>query len=161
MKKEFIVIVHNIRSAYNVGSIFRTADGSGVDKVYISGYSPCPAKNKPIYLTQAQKMLSKTALGAEHYIEWEKSPKIGKLLDELRKNDFEIVALEQDSKSIEYNKYVPKKSIALLIGNEPKGLDKRILNKCDKIIEIPMIGKKKSLNVSVAFGIAAYELLNK
>jgi len=158
MKNKFYLILHNIRSAYNVGSIFRTADGAGIKKIYLTGYSPVPADGSKIYETRAQKMLTKTALGAEKNISWEKIENLNDLIKKLKQDKFQIVALEQDNKSIGYKKFKPKFPLALIVGNEVKGIDKRILKKCDKIIEIPMRGKKKSLNVSVAAGIALYEI---
>lgn len=156
-----IVIAHNIRSAHNVGSIFRTADGVGVEKVYLTGYSPSPAKENVPYLTPAQKMIAKTALEAEKHVSWQKISSIGRLLEKLKKDGLVIVALEQDEKSLDYRKFLPHSSVALIVGNEPKGIDGRVLKKCDAIIDIPMKGKKKSLNVSVAFGIAAYRICSK
>ncbi|HAV11264.1 MAG TPA: RNA methyltransferase [Candidatus Moranbacteria bacterium] len=158
---KLIVIAHNIRSAHNIGSIFRTADGVGAAKIYLTGYSPSPAKENAPYLTDAQKMIAKTALGAEKNVEWEKAVSIGKLLEKLKKEGVKIVALEQDEESIDYGRFVPQSDVALIVGNEPKGIDKRILKKCDAIVEIPMRGKKKSLNVSVAFGVVAYEICGK
>ena len=158
MKNKFYLILHNIRSAYNVGSVFRTADGAGIEKIYLTGYSPAPVVSGEIYKTKAQKMLAKTALGAEENISWEKVKSLNNLIKKLKKEKFQIIALEQDNKSIDYKKFKPKFPLALIVGNEVKGLDKRILKKCDKIIEIPMRGKKKSLNVSVAAGIAGYKI---
>ncbi len=158
MPNKFYLILHNIRSAYNVGSIFRTADGVGIEKIYLTGYSPTPADGSETYKTKAQKMLAKTALDAEKNVSWEKFKNLNDLIKKLKKEKFKIVALEQDKKSIDYKKFKPEFPLALIVGNEVKGLDKRILKKCDKIIEIPMRGKKNSLNVSVAAGIAGYEI---
>ena len=158
---ELVIIIHNVRSAYNVGSIFRTADGAGVAMVYLSGYSPFPADEKNIFSTNAQKMISKTALGAEKYVKWKKVSKIGPLIEKVRNEGYEIVALEQSEKSIQLEKFNPKRKTVLIVGNEPKGIDAKILKNCDMIVEIPMMGKKNSLNVSVAFGIAAYHICSK
>lgn len=157
----FAVIVHNVRSAYNVGSIFRSADCAGVNMIYISGYSPSPARSDSVCLTNSQKMIAKTALGAENYVDWKRVSRIGNLLRRLKDDGFEIVALEQDEKSIEIESFKPKSRIALIVGNEPRGINSRVLNKCDSIMEIPMMGGKKSLNVSVAFGIAAFDIYSK
>jgi tRNA G18 (ribose-2'-O)-methylase SpoU len=148
-----IAVLDNIRSLYNVGSIFRTADAFGVDKIYLSGYTPAPIKDRQ------KKEIHKTALGAEEFIEWEKSGQTWKLLDNLKKQRFYIVGLETDKKAINISDFkLPKikKNIVLVVGNEVKGLSQQILRRCDKIIKIPMLGKKESLNVSVAFGVAAY-----
>jgi len=160
MKKELFVILHNVRSAYNIGSIFRTADGMGAKKIYLTGYTQAPYDGKALYQTKPQKMLSKTALRAEKYVVWKKEKDLNKIIKQLKKEKVKIVALEQDKKSIDYRKFSPAFPLALILGNEPKGIDRPILNKCDATIEIPMRGKKKSLNVSVAFGIVGYELLN-
>jgi len=106
-------------------------------------------------------MLSKTALGADKYVKWEKYQNISVLIKKLKKQRVKIIALEQDDKSIDYKKFKSKFPLALLVGNEPRGIDKRILKKCDEIIEIPMKGKKKSLNVTVALGVAGYEIIKK
>jgi len=170
-----IVILHNIRSLYNVGSIFRTADAAGVEKIYLCGITPAPFDvfNKP------RLQLTKVSLGAERYIKWEKlgstsSPQAAratlKLLESLKKKGHKIFAIEQSKKSIPYYNYkfvkrgvviyhhTPK--LALVLGNEIKGLPKLILDKADKILEIPMRGRKESLNVSVAFGIVIFHLIN-
>ncbi|MDH4330371.1 MAG: RNA methyltransferase [Candidatus Moranbacteria bacterium] len=160
MNKELFLILHNIRSAYNVGSIFRTADSVGVKKIYLTGYTPCPFvyKNKSLHQTKAEKMLAKTALGAHAYVEWENRGDIFELMQELKKDGAKIVALEQSENSQDYRDFSVDSSIALIAGNEPSGIEKEVLGECDGIIEIPMRGKKKSLNVSVAVGVAAYEL---
>lgn len=139
------VICHNIRSRENVGSIFRTTGAFGVDKIFLTGYTPAPPHEK----------ISKTALGAENFVPWEKVFSITRLIKKLRRDGFEIAALEQSRKSIALAEYRPQKKIALIIGNEVSGILPRILKQCDRIIEIPMRGKKESLNVAVAFGIAA------
>ena len=160
---KFYLILHRIRSAYNVGSMFRTADGIGVDKIFLTGFTQRPSDKEYELQAKAEKMLSKTALGADRYVEWEGSKNITTIIDRLKKEGVEIVALEQDEQSIDYRKLKVgknKKGVALIVGNEPKGVDKRILKKCDTIIEIPMRGQKKSLNVSVALGIAGYEIGN-
>lgn len=147
--KDFYVICDNIRSLENIGSIFRTADALGVIKIYLCGICGTPPNSK----------ISKTALGAEKNIPWEYAKQTGRLIDKLKKQGIEIVALEQAENSIDYAKYRPKFPAALVLGNEVKGVSKAILKKCDKIIELPMVGKKESLNVSVAFGVAGYEII--
>jgi len=146
--KEFYVICDNIRSLENIGSIFRTSDALGVSKIYLCGISGKPPHHK----------ISKTALGAEETIPFEYYKQTGRLIDKLKSDKIQIVALEQDKKSIDFRKFKPKFPVALLVGNEVKGVSKKILAKCDKIIELPMNGKKESLNVAVSFGIAGYEI---
>lgn len=160
MKKELIIIAHNIRSAYNIGAILRTADGAGVSKVYLTGYTPVPfQKEKDKYETKAHKMISKTALGAENFVVWEKEEKISKVLGKLNKGGFQIVALEINKKSQNIFKFKFKFPCALILGNEIGGVEEKILRKCDAIVSLPMRGKKESLNVSVAAGIAIYQIL--
>jgi 23S rRNA (guanosine2251-2'-O)-methyltransferase len=148
--KKIIVICHNIRSAFNVGSIFRTADGAGVTKIILGGYTPASPNPK----------IAKTALGAQNYILFEKSQNTTKAIEKLKNNDYNIIALEQTKKSKNLFNFKPKYPLALIVGNEVKGLSKNILKCCDDIVFIPMSGKKESLNVSVAFGIAIYQLTN-
>lgn len=150
-KQQVFLILHNIRSAYNVGSIFRTADGAGVKKIYICGYSPTPDDKK----------VAKTALGVEKSMPWEYRKQAWRLLEKLKADGVQIVALEQTKKSVDYRKFNPRFPLALVVGNEVKGLSKRILEYADKIIEIPMFGKKESLNVAVATGIVLFKLLER
>jgi len=146
--KDFYVICDNIRSLENIGSIFRTADALGVLKIFLCGISGFPPNHK----------ISKTALGSEKTIPFEYCKQIGRLIDRLKKDRISIIALEQDKKAIEYTKFRPKFPLALILGNEVKGISKKVLQKSDKIIFLPMRGKKESLNVSVAFGAAGYEV---
>ena len=157
-RSKLILVIHNIRSAHNVGALFRTADGAGADEIILSGYTPLPPKKDALYLTDADKALKKTALGAEESVPWRKASSLTKILTDLKKTGYKIVALEQDERSVDYRKYTPGKKVALLVGNEVSGVDKRILKQCDAIIELPMRGKKNSLNVSVAAGIALYQI---
>jgi len=148
-EQEIHLILHNIRSAYNVGSIFRTADAARVKKIYLCGYTPTPNNQK----------IAKTSLGAERYISWEYCKQTWQLLKKLKADGIQIVALEQIKRSENYRKFKPKFPMALMVGNEVKGLSKKILAYADKIIAIPMYGKKESLNVAVATGIALYKLI--
>jgi len=154
--KKIYLILHNIRSTHNVGSIFRTADAVGVSKIYLTGYTPSPFDK----LGKLEKNFSKTALGAEKSVEWAKTKNLTPLLTKLKKEGAQIVALEQDAHSTIYSMFKPKFPIALLLGNEVSGVDKSVLKKCDHIIEIPMRGQKESLNVSVAAGVALFRLAN-
>jgi tRNA G18 (ribose-2'-O)-methylase SpoU len=153
--KEFYVICDNIRSLENIGSIFRTSDALGISKIFLCGISGKPPHHK----------ISKTALGAEETIPFEYHRQIGRLVDKLKnpsagsgQKKIQIVALEQDKKAVSYEKFKPKFPMALILGNEVKGVSKKILKKADKIIFLPMAGSKESLNVSVAFGVAGYEI---
>jgi 23S rRNA (guanosine2251-2'-O)-methyltransferase len=161
MEKKLVIIAHNIRSAYNVGAIFRTMEGLGASKIYLDGYSPAPFGKNDRYPNRGQKALAKTALGAEKNISWEKTESILKLVEKLRNDEYQIIGLEINPKSVAIKKFKPRFPCALILGNEADGIEKNVLGKCDKIIQIPMKGKKESLNVSVAAGIAVYEILNK
>ncbi len=149
--KSFFVIAHNIRSILNVGSIFRTADAFGVTKLYLTGYTGTPKHPK----------LSKTALGAENFVAWEYNLSAKRVISKLRRDypGIIILALENNIKGrkpLVMTKYKSKFPVALLLGEETKGIPKPLLKECDQLLEIPMHGQKESLNVSVAFGIAAY-----
>ncbi len=161
------LILHNIRSLHNVGSIFRTADGAGISKIYLTGYTPSPYD---FFGKKLRNDFAKTALGAEKFVEWEQRKNISNVIVQLKKENTFVFALEQHSTATAYNKATiindsglrkkkGKKSIALIVGNEVRGLSPTILKKADAIIEIPMHGKKESLNVSVATGIALYALI--
>lgn len=155
MVKNFYVIAHNIRSLYNVGSIFRTADAYGVSKVYLTGYTGTPAN--PVHKIK----ISKVALGAEEWIPWEHNRFASIIIKRLKAKGVQIIGLENNiGKSTNIKKFKPKFPIALILGEETTGINKLLIKQCDKLIEIPMLGKKESLNVSVAFGIAAYALSN-
>lgn len=142
------IILDNIRSAYNVGSIFRTADGAGVTKIYLCDYTPTPENPK----------VTKTSLGAEKAVEWEYYKQTGRLLLKLKKEGVRLVALEVAPEAQNIFKYKPRFPLALVVGNEVRGVGKNVLKYADDILEIPMHGKKESLNVSVATGIALYKL---
>ncbi len=172
--KNIVIIAHNIRSLHNVGSIFRTAEGAGVDKIFLTGYTGCPPK----------KEIAKVALGSENMVPWvtlrgstrkftrkyaEKISQenihpvktIGELIKCLKGEGYQIVCLEQAKDAIGYKKYKPSGKIALIIGNEVRGVSKSLQRLADVVIEIPMLGARKSLNVSVAFGIAIFYLAER
>lgn len=157
----FIVIANNIRSAHNIGSIFRTADGAGVEKIILVGVSQTPATQETVYLTRAHKDLAKTALGAENSLLWEYFETEDEALQSITSQGYALIALEQSPNSVDYRDYVPAQKVALLVGNEVDGVSDEVLAKCQATIEIPMRGSKNSLNVSVAFGIAAFEIRSK
>lgn len=144
--KNFYVICQNIRSLFNVGAIFRTSDAFGVDKIFLTGITGRPPR----------KEISKVALGADEFIPWEYHRQPLRLIKKLKAEGVRIVALEQvKGKSVDLNKWKPKFPMALILGYEPTGLPKALLRECDEIVEIPMYGKKESLNVGVAYGVAA------
>lgn len=147
------LILHNIRSAHNVGSIFRTAEGAGVRKIYLSGYTPAPIDR----FGRKRKDLAKVALGAEDMIEWEKSDDIQTLISNLKK-DGRVIAVEQSPDSVDYTVFSEPESVTYIFGNEVEGIEEDVLNSVDMIVEIPMKGDKKSLNVSVSAGIILFRI---
>lgn len=149
-----ILILPDIRSAINVGAIFRTADAVGISKIYLTGLTPRPNDQ----FGRIQKDIKKSALGAENFVEWEYKKTIIPLLINLKKKGYKILAVEQNKKSIDYRKIKIKEKTVIIMGPEVLGLSKNILDKCDSIVEIPMYGKKESLNVSVACGIALFRI---
>lgn len=153
--REIIVILYNIRSVENVGAMFRTADAAGVDKIYLCGITPAPLDR----FGRKRKDLAKSALGAEEFVPWEQVKNISTLLLKLKKQGFQIIGAEQDEKSVDYRKVKMKSKNALVMGAEVEGIPKNILKKCDVVAEIPMRGKKESLNVSVALGVVLFGML--
>lgn len=157
---EIVLIAHNIRSTHNVGALFRTAEGFGVSKIIISGYTPHPTLKKDARLPHISDKLTaqihKTALGAETMVpfEYHEIPP----LHTLRDAGYRIVGLEQDKRSSILPGYDTPENVALLIGEEVNGIEAHLRDQCDDLIEIPMNGTKESFNVSVATGIALYAL---
>jgi tRNA G18 (ribose-2'-O)-methylase SpoU len=150
-----VVILDNIRSTYNVGAIFRTADAAGVSKIYLCGITPSPPNPK----------ISKVALGAEKFIPFEKRKNTWRLLEQLKDGGYFLIGLEQGkkdkrAKNIFKIKKVRSKKLALILGPEIRGLSSKILKRADTQVEIPMYGQKESLNVAVAFGVAIYQIRN-
>lgn len=178
MKKAIYLILDNIRSRENVGSIFRTADAAGVKKIFLCGITPQPKNfqyqvssikpekpNGPRAFTGYQvgiDKIAKTALGAEKWVPWEYRKQTWRCLLELKSKNkkLKIIALEQTKESIDLFKFKPKFPLALVLGNEVKGLSPQILKYCDKKTAIPMYGRKESLNVAVAAGVALYTIIN-
>lgn len=142
----FVVILNNIRSLYNVGSIFRTSDGAGVGKIWICGITGYPPNNQ----------IAKTALDAQDHVPWEYREDIHALLKELKTEGYQIVMLEQTENSCSYEGFDPRAPVCLIVGNEIEGVGQDLARYCDAAIEIEMAGMKNSLNVAVAFGIIAY-----
>jgi 23S rRNA (guanosine2251-2'-O)-methyltransferase len=156
-KAEAVVVLDNIRSVLNVGSIFRTSDAVGVSKIYLCGCSPTPLDrfNRP------RKDLAKTALGAEGIIPWEYQEKTVDIIKKLKKEGYQIISVELAENSVDYKKVKVENKVAFVMGNEVDGVDKKVLKLSDVVAEIPMLGEKESLNVGVSFGIVAFRILNK
>jgi len=151
MKNKIFLILENIRSKENVGSILRTVDAAGVAKVYLCGFTPRPPDDK----------ISKTALGAETWLDWEHAPKATVVIKELNKSGVTTVGLETGKKSENIFDMAVSGPLALVVGNEVDGISPAVLKLCKKRAAIPMYGRKESLNVAVAAGIAVYALRNK
>ncbi len=153
------LVLHNIRSTHNVGSIFRSAEGFGVEKIICSGYTPYPrTENDPRLPHISEKLTSqihKTALGAETMIPFEYYEQLDTWLSQ---NKIPLIALEQTQDSINLRDYTPPKEFALLLGEEVYGIEEQYVAQCEAALEIPMVGKKESFNVSVAAAIALYQL---
>lgn len=150
MKKSFYLILPNIRSCHNVGAMFRTADACAVDEIFLVGYTPHPPR----------KEIDKVSLGAETWMKWKPYKNIVPLVKNLKKKGVRIVALEKTEGSGDIGEADFDFPLALIVGNEVDGVDKKVLQLCDQVVHIPQYGKKESLNVSIAAGIAMY-LINK
>jgi len=155
MNKKFLIL-NNIRSVINVGAIFRTADAIGINKIYLVGYTPAPVDR----FGRLRNDIKKSALGAEESVDWESVENIKDLITDLKKRGVEILALEQDEKSIDYKNIEIEKNVAVIVGNETEGIEKEVLEMCDQVLEIPMVGEKESLNVSVSTGILLFRLFD-
>ncbi len=151
------IILDNIRSTHNVGSIFRTSDAAGVSKILLCGITPSPVDR----FGEPNSKLTKVSLGAENSVAYEKVGTTNAAIKKLKAEGFEILALEQAENSINYKKYKysKKQKVAIVLGTEVEGLKKTTLTICDKILEIPMQGEKESLNVAVAYGILIFSLI--
>lgn len=166
MQGNSVVILDNIRSVHNVGSIFRTSDAGGISKIYLTGYTPSPLDR----FGKERSDLAKAALGAEKSVAWESTKTVLSVIKKLKKEGYTIIAIEQAENSVDYKKVKNGRvgkgglgknvaKVAFLMGNEVDGVSPAILKHCDIVAEIPMKGKKESLNVSVAFGIAVFRML--
>ncbi len=143
------VILNNIRSAENVGSIFRTGDAFGVTQIFLVGISPAPLDR----FGRINTKLAKSALGAEHFVKWQRFETLPEALEVLRKENFKIVAVEQADNSTNYKLLSNNLPAAFVFGNEVEGLSAEDLRLCDEVVEIPMSGMKESLNVAVSVGV--------
>ncbi|OGM97289.1 MAG: hypothetical protein A2735_02665 [Candidatus Yanofskybacteria bacterium RIFCSPHIGHO2_01_FULL_41_21] len=166
MNKNTVVILDNIRSRENVGSIFRTSDAVGVKKIYLCGITPTPAVQFSISNFQFSKQskktdkIAKTALGAEKWVPWEYHKQTWRLIEQLKKEGYKIVALEKTRNAEDIFGFKSKSKVALIVGNEVNGLSPETLKRSHKIVAIPQYGQKESLNVAVAFGIATYLIVH-
>lgn len=156
-KKTCVLILENLRSVENTGSIFRTAEGLGVSKIILVGTTPAPVDR----FDRKRADFAKVSLGAEELISWEVGKSINSVIQELKELNFQIISLEQHPNSVKLPNFQTSEltNFALIVGNEVDGVSKEALEMSDEIVEIPMQGQKESLNVSVATGIALFSLL--
>lgn len=160
MNRRIIVIANNLRSCHNVGSLLRTADGIGVEKVFLTGYTPYPQstndKRLPHAALKQHSSIVKTSLGAEENLSWEHYDDPIVVINNFRELGFSIVGLEQSNSSLPIDKWVTPEKVAIIIGRETLGIEEEILSICDEVIEIPMRGKKESYNVVQAAAMMLY-----
>lgn len=160
--RTIVLIAHDIRSTHNVGALLRTAECMGVQKVYLTGYTPYPAtandQRLPHITRKLEKDIQKTALGAHQTIAWEYVEDAVDVLTDLAARGFRIMALEQHDRSTPLPAYNPPQDVALLLGREVEGVDEQLLGRCDDILEIPQFGQKESLNVVQAAAMGLYHL---
>jgi tRNA G18 (ribose-2'-O)-methylase SpoU len=158
--RDVILIAHNLRSCHNIGSLLRTAEGLGVEKVILSGISPHPAhendRRLPHEAAKTTRQIHKTALGAENLVRWEYHHDILPVIARLQKAGYVVAAVEQAEDARELPKYHPPQKIVLLVGREVEGVEPEVLAKCDLTLEIPMFGRKESYNVVQAAAMALY-----
>jgi len=145
------VVLDNLRSAFNVGSIFRTADAGAVEHIHLCGMSAHPPHRK----------LEKTALGAFDYVPWSYHERTTRALDALREDGIPIVAVEVTDRAVSHVAYEWPKPVAVVFGNEVTGINEKVLRRCDAAVAIPMKGYKNTINVATAFGVVLYEILRR
>jgi 23S rRNA (guanosine2251-2'-O)-methyltransferase len=152
-----VLVLHNIRSAHNVGSMFRTADGAGVERIILSGYTPGPLGPHK----KEKQQFVKVSLGAEKSVPHIRTENLAEALEQLRTEGYTIIAIELNEKSQSIFEYAPQagEKLAIIVGNEVEGVEQEALAVADHTLHIPMHGMKESLNVSVACGIALFTLL--
>lgn len=150
-KTPVIAVLENIRSAYNVGSVFRTADAFLLEGIYLTGYTCIPP----------HKEIKKTALGAEDSVEWKHFANAGEAIDELKNKGYKVYAVEQVTNSLSLEKltFDGDDKIAVIFGNEVSGVEHDTIIKCDGCIEIPQLGMKHSLNIATAAGVVLWEIV--
>jgi tRNA G18 (ribose-2'-O)-methylase SpoU len=158
--RHIILIVHNLRSTHNVGSLLRTAEGLGVEKVHFTGYTPYPKQahddRLPHIADKLDQQIHKTALDAEKLVPWEHHVDIEAVLKELRANEYTITAIEQANRAVPMPEWQPTAKVALIVGREVEGIEPEVLELADVLVEVPMFGKKESFNVVQAAAMALY-----
>ncbi len=160
--RTIVVIAHNIRSCYNVGSLLRTADALKVGTVFLTGYTPYPSSHNddrpPHIAAKLNNEIHKTALGAESSVAWRHVDDIFEVINQLHQKNYLIIALEQVPRAIQLPDFKPSAKVAIIIGREVEGIEPEVIDKASYAIEIPMLGKKESLNVIQAAAMALYHI---
>jgi 23S rRNA (guanosine2251-2'-O)-methyltransferase len=160
--RSIVLIAHNLRSAHNVGSLLRTADGLGVQKVFLTGYTPYPLsahdERLPHLVQKIDRAISKTALGAEKTVSWRHNDDVLTVLNALRDDGYEIIGLEQTPNATALPGLNLQQKVAIIVGREVEGIEPEVLEQCDQVVEIPVLGQKESFNVVQAAAMALYQL---
>lgn len=141
-------MAHNIRSLWNVGAFFRTCDALGIEHLYLTGYTAHPPRTE----------ITKTAIGAEQWVAWEHARDPLPFIHALKEDGWQIVSLELHKDSVDISSFDPADKICLIVGHEITGVPNELMQLSDALVEIPMLGKKESMNVAVATGIALHQL---
>lgn len=157
LNKDVVVLLDNVRSVHNVGAIFRTADALGINKIFLCGITPTPIDR----FGRERNDLHKSALGAEKSISWEQHSSTFACVEQLKKEGYTVVCVEQAKNSVDYKTVIPKNKTCFVFGNEVEGISEEVLGFADQVAEIAMMGEKESLNVSVTFGIVMFRMLDQ
>ncbi|HKR81765.1 MAG TPA: TrmH family RNA methyltransferase [Candidatus Saccharimonadales bacterium] len=161
--RKIVLIAHNLRSCHNVGSLLRTAEGLGVTKVYLTGYTPYPLQHNdtrlPHLAAKIDKQIHKTALDAERLVAWEYAAELEPVLAALKTEGFVLAAIEQANHAVCLPDYRPPEKLALLVGREVEGVESEVLAQMDVVLEIPMFGRKESFNVVQAAAMGLYHAI--
>jgi 23S rRNA (guanosine2251-2'-O)-methyltransferase len=155
-ERDIVVVLDNVRSVHNVGSVFRTSDALGVSEIFLCGITPAPVDR----FGRDRDDLHKAALGAEKTVAWKQCTSTLECVSKLKQDGYTVIAIEQDERSVDYKNVSPSQKTAFIFGNEVDGVSKDVLEQCDVVAEIPMMGGKESLNISVSFGVAMFRMLD-
>lgn len=159
--RSIILICHNVRSCHNVGSLLRTADGLGIERVYLTGHTPYPTRagdaRMPHVASKIQKQITKTALGAEESVNWIHEDDVIEVISTLKTESYTVIALDQTPNSLQLPAWnAAEEKIAIVVGREVEGIEPEVIDACDLSLEIPMLGTKESFNVVQAAAMALY-----
>lgn len=161
--RSIVLIVHNVRSCHNVGSLLRTAEGLGIEQIVLSGYTPHPImehdERLPHEAQKVHRQIQKTALGAEDLVSWRHETDIFPVIGNLKQKKYTIYAVEQTATALSLPEFKPPAKLALIVGREVEGVEPEVIAACDGSLEIPMFGKKESFNVTQAAAMALYHCI--